>query len=85
MQTVKISNSSSNFGRYVNYMILFQESALKTIPLTLKYIHFSVNFSQVLGTLLHCQRALLGTSLPSAFLEMCSNRYLELSKSKFHS
>lgn len=28
----------------MNYMILFQEFALKTIPLTVKCIHFSVNF-----------------------------------------
>lgn len=44
MQTVKISNRSSNLGRYVNYIIVFQEFALKTIPLTVTYIHFLVNF-----------------------------------------
>lgn len=44
MQTVKISNRSSNLGRYGNYK-LFWEFALGTIRLTCKYIHFPVNFA----------------------------------------
>lgn len=44
VQTVKMCDNSSNLGRYVNYMLVFQEFALKTIHLTVKYIHFGVSF-----------------------------------------